>query len=131
MFQVDDYKVEFGHNYTNKFMIPKGVSCRLILINHGPTHDGPRWGGFAKLHPNEQADKNKGRKIALARALSASGFDKSTRARFWDAYFDTVSRKNDPRPGPSAREIKALRQCLKLPNGYRGELPIAPEKETT
>ena len=131
MFQVDDYEISFTYRNINR---PTG-NCKVesrqatlckIRYENGPTIIC----GYAYLHPNEQLDKNRGRKIALARALKQRDIKRPQRIRIWNTYFDTVSPKNDPRPGPSAREIKVLRQCLKLPEEYHGELPIAASKNT-
>jgi hypothetical protein len=47
----------------------------------------PLAGGVAHCSPKDQFDRNKGRKIAMMRALQA--VPKADRQPFWDAYFST------------------------------------------
>lgn len=43
--------------------------------------------GVAFCHSLDNFDKEKGRKISLARALTKAGYPKSSRIQVWDAYF--------------------------------------------
>jgi hypothetical protein len=61
------------------------VECSIIAPNRDIVV------GTAILHPKDMAaklyDPDKGRKLALARALECLGVSKAARKRFWKAYF--------------------------------------------
>lgn len=42
--------------------------------------------GYAKCHPNDNFDKERGRQISLSKALEDAEFSKEERKVFWDIY---------------------------------------------
>lgn len=48
--------------------------------------------GIAKLAQGDRFCKDRGRKIALKRALNAMGLDKPTRTLFWNSYFKMTNK---------------------------------------
>lgn len=46
--------------------------------------------GQAECSSKDKFDKEKGRKLSLARALAAAGLTKSERICFWTAYFNRI-----------------------------------------
>lgn len=50
--------------------------------------------GISVCGKNDRFNRVKGRKVALARALQALGWDKETRTQFWEAYFNRDPKKN-------------------------------------
>lgn len=42
--------------------------------------------GYAKCHPKDNFNKEKGRQLSLSKALEDAEFDKETRTAFWNAY---------------------------------------------
>ena len=115
MFQLEDYKVVFQYTDGVKFQIPgssesvverEGVYAHIMVLDKKETEKieksgkkGKAWrhmfSGFAAKNPdpNNRGTKNMGRKVALSRALQLSGFDRSTRKRFWNAYFSSRGNK--------------------------------------
>lgn len=73
--------VKFQHNQTGE---NKGTKC---LITKGKESDGEFVAaGFALLHPKDNFCKEKGRRVALAKALRDTDFNKTQKASFWEAY---------------------------------------------
>lgn len=110
MFEVtvgsDEYKVVF--EYDNKLVpiLPDVSKRRDVVVAHIMVLDKfatdvaqketpgkkvwqRQFSGTAIRNPQDQSVKNTGRKIALARALKMSGFNKGTRIVFWDHYKNT------------------------------------------
>jgi len=50
------------------------------------TSDKKEWLSVASVHPKDQFDKAKGRKIALARALQIAKLSKEQKKEFWETY---------------------------------------------
>ena len=78
-------KVTFHfRHFQNEPILPRTE----VLVHAGPCHEKPcqRDGlrGMAFLHPNDQYDKAKGRKIALKRAIAI--LPRANRALIWEAY---------------------------------------------
>ena len=48
--------------------------------------------GVARLSPKDEFNKNKGRKISLAKALQSLGLQRENRIAFWKAYFDMLNK---------------------------------------
>ena len=73
-----------GRNYSFKFQhhtsgIERGTVCRVY------NEDGVQvTSGVANVHPHDNYCKEKGRKIALSRAIS--DWDKPYRTQVWDEY---------------------------------------------
>lgn len=73
--------VKFQHNQTAE---NTGTKC---FITKGKESDGEFISaGISLLHPKDTFCKEKGRRIALAKALQESGFTKSQKASFWETY---------------------------------------------
>lgn len=89
MFQVDDYKVKFRHVKKSEFSFVKAYTECVITRNNGFSVQE-----YALCHPNDQYDKNTGRKLALTRALKCLTKDRELRKRFWNAYFAARNGKH-------------------------------------
>lgn len=60
------------------------TTCRI----DGDFPDLPKFRlGYAHLHRLDRPNQNIGCKLAMARALKNAGFNKPTRTKFWEAYF--------------------------------------------
>lgn len=84
MFQLkigdDQWKVTFAHT-------PNGTAC-FIQLNGFPLIQGN-----SVRNIKDTPNKSVGRKLALARALPATGtiwFPKAVRKMFWDKYFEVA-----------------------------------------
>jgi hypothetical protein len=51
--------------------------------------------GFSWCHPNDNYNKETGRKLSLTNALKESGFNRETRTMFWKAYFNRKGVTNE------------------------------------
>ena len=90
MLQVNDIKVDFWHHPYAMGMrsdhTVKGVTTCVIT----QAKIGKIYLGYSYCSESDQFDRSKGRKIALARALS--DFDKETRKVIWEAYWKVVHK---------------------------------------
>ena len=89
--RTDTVHVEFKHIFqTNGGKIKPHTEATVWWING----DGVKAGGtgVAIVHPNDAPEKKIGRKIALARALWASGLPRAERTRVWMGLFDRGMR---------------------------------------
>ena len=90
MFEVAEYRVKFAHSRLPERLQfhnnPLAKALTVCVIEKKDFSDG-RGVGEAWCSRKDQFSYSIGRKIALARALKASGFDKPTRSLFWEAYF--------------------------------------------
>jgi len=80
--EVENVKVQVGFkHYYDRPESPAGTRC-FLFIGQDPVVIGD-----AFLSPADQFDRNKGRKVALTKALKASQLGKLARAQIWDVYF--------------------------------------------
>lgn len=106
MFELDtekfgNVKVEFGHAIPG-LEIPEHLQDIKLFQNtygtrcyiHYYNDESEPWtaGGRSFLHPLDVYDKERGRKIALARALTNLNATREQRRQFWNAYFYTQER---------------------------------------
>lgn len=61
-----------------------GTDCELEITS--PSGKVMRFMGGSTLHPGDKFDKEIGRKVSLARALTSSGLGREDRALVWEAY---------------------------------------------
>ena len=95
--EYDEYEIEFRHNPPQNqfiqqwkcgdisdedFRLSFGTKCTIHNITTNVEIE--EW---SELNPKDQYCRNKGRKIALAKAMKFAFFDRETRKLFWDAYF--------------------------------------------
>jgi hypothetical protein len=78
---VDDYKIKW--TYSSDAEGNAITFCHIDRENS--EHAGPRIGAAA-CSPNDQHNKDVGRKIALQRAMEHRGMNKATRTKIWEAY---------------------------------------------
>jgi len=87
----DVYRVVFSMREEKFHRKPhRVVVCRILYKETKQL----RFYGESVCSLKDNFDKNKGRKIALTRALKNSPFDYTQRGRFWKAYFDTRHGKH-------------------------------------
>lgn len=87
-----EYRIFFNH--FNPDLDPVGgTNCSIESANED-AENFESYHGYAQLHPNDLFSKEKGRKIALARALETSGWLEADRREVWLAYFSR-SPKNE------------------------------------
>lgn len=72
------------HKMATDDLLPTGTGCKIMIYM---PQEGwrPVFKGIAKLHPGDNFERNKGRKIALQRAIAP--FPPEKRKLFWEAYF--------------------------------------------
>lgn len=77
------YSVRFTHQneQSDTDIKPRFTECKITV-------DGEQFSGvgYAKVHPKDNFCKEKGRKMALSRALDDSGFKKEDKVIFWNEY---------------------------------------------
>ena len=87
MFTLDDYRVSFNHTHFDpNFDLFRGYTHCFISKD-----DKAEFMGVAWCSTQDQFNKATGRKVALTRALKP--FDKETRTRFWNAYWEAGGKK--------------------------------------
>lgn len=97
MFEVEvdgvPYSVMF---YRDDRVISRGTFCAIFRSDGLPdgVYSGINFPSIAVCHPNDNFNKNTGRKIALKRALEQRGFDREDRTKFWQAYFAARGKVN-------------------------------------
>ena len=81
--QKIDVHVEFRHAFQTN---GNKIKPHTEAIIWWTTEDGKRAGGtgIAFVHPNDAPEKRIGRKIALTRALWASGLTREERRQIWE-----------------------------------------------
>ncbi len=87
-----EYRIFFNH-FNPELDPVGGTNCSIESAN--PEDESYEcYRGFAQLHPQDNFSKEKGRKIALARALQTAGWLEADRRYVWLAYFSR-SPKNE------------------------------------
>jgi hypothetical protein len=92
MFKVDEYIVRFQHiRYAEPLnLVPANrpaIYIQATTICWIAFGDTSKVIGVTYCSIKDQFSYNEGRKKALTRALTNAKFDKATRTRFWQAYF--------------------------------------------
>jgi hypothetical protein len=88
--ESNNYSLNFQHRRevdTTPVNAPDTTYCDIIF--HNPSVPDTKWilgTGIAMCHPNDQFEKEKGRKIALTKALDAAKFPRHLRTLAWEAY---------------------------------------------
>lgn len=88
--KVDGYL--FHWEYLGIRVSANGVAPNVVMCNvtEGPIDGGDEEPiiavGTAKVSHKDAYDKDKGRRISLARAMKKAGFDRVLRTRVWEAY---------------------------------------------
>ena len=67
--------------------LPVRAKTRCVIVEATPMKSVVGW-GEAWCSVKDRFDKERGRKIALGRALKAGEFGKEEREKFWEAYFE-------------------------------------------
>lgn len=75
--------VKFQHAQTEEM---KGTKCLIIKGKESDNPEGFISAGYSKVHPKDNFCKEKGRRVALKKALAESSFTKAQRAIFWEEY---------------------------------------------
>lgn len=66
--------------------LKRHTECKVLQVIEGKDMPAFVGIGYAKCHPNDNFDKEKGRQLSLKQALKDANFDKSERAIFWEEY---------------------------------------------
>ena len=75
--------VKFQHTQIEEI---KGTKCLIVEGKESSDPDKFIGTGIATLHPKDAFCKEKGRRVALRKALSDAGYNKSQRTVFWQEY---------------------------------------------
>ena len=91
-----EYWVSFYHNNYSEYdtttqkELTSNTNC--IIVNE--LNPGIKASAFAFLAKGDKFCKDRGRKIALKRAMSSLGLNKEARRLFWQQYFLTTNQKH-------------------------------------
>jgi hypothetical protein len=91
----DEFKVEFRYlKYEFLEKIKIATVCDIREVGYYNGRSIALAAGIAVCSPQDQFNKNTGRKLALSRALSDM-FSREERQLFWDAYFQARNGRYD------------------------------------
>lgn len=86
------YFVDFEHSDSADWEV-RHTTCTISTVTESIDKSYELFMGWAWCDPNDNFNRNTGRKIALKRALE--NFDRDVRKQLWEAYFEKRNGRKD------------------------------------